>query len=124
MAATLGTRFYTALFGQFVGKDEFGNRYYRTRSIAKHVGRPGKERRWVIYNGIAEPSKIPPSWHGWMHYTTDHIPTDADMQPRYEWEKTHLPNLTGTDLAYRPPGHITRGGKRDKATGDYEAWSP
>ena len=35
-----------------------------------------------------------------------------------------VPNLTGTKAAYRPPGHILKGGQRDKATGDYEAWTP
>ena len=33
-------------------------------------------------------------------------------------------NLTGTGLAYRPPGHLKSGGRREKATGDYEAWKP
>jgi NADH:ubiquinone oxidoreductase subunit len=40
------------------------------------------------------------------------------------WQKDHLPNLTGTAAAYRPPGHILQGGQRDKATGDYEPWVP
>ena len=30
----------------------------------------------------------------------------------------------GTPLAYVPPGHERRGGKRAPATGDYEAWKP
>ncbi len=33
-------------------------------------------------------------------------------------------NLTGTALAYRPPGALERGGKRAAAPGDYQAWSP
>ena len=32
--------------------------------------------------------------------------------------------LTGTDQAYRPPGHTLKGGRRAKATGDYEPWTP
>ena len=27
-------------------------------------------------------------------------------------------------LAYRPPGHEFKGGKRARATGDYEPWTP
>ena len=57
----------------------------------------------MIYNGYAEASKIPPSWHGWMHHTVDVPPTEEDYKPR-EWEKPHLPNLTGTPRAYRPAG--------------------
>ena len=43
---------------------------------------------------------------------------------RRNWQKPHRPNMTGTSEAYRPPGHISSGQKRDAATGDYEAWSP
>jgi len=32
--------------------------------------------------------------------------------------------MTGTVSGYRPPGHALMGGKRRKATGDYEAWTP
>ena len=40
------------------------------------------------------------------------------------WEKAHLPNLTGTIHAYKPQGAISKGGVRQVATGDYEAWKP
>ena len=42
----------------------------------------------------------------------------------YYGQKPHRPNLSGTKFAYFPPGHDRRGGKRDKATGDYESWRP
>lgn len=123
--ATIGTRLYTWLFGEYVGDDSFGNKYYRSKAEeGRHVGLSKKERRWVIYNGLAEPSKVPPYWHSWLHYITDELPTEEDKQAEYEWEKPHQPNFTGTMLAYRPPGHILSGGKREKATGDYEAWDP
>ncbi|MCD6035635.1 MAG: hypothetical protein K0R63_1376 [Rickettsiales bacterium] len=118
--ATLGTLLHTWLHGQSVGKDAYGNRYYQERSGTRLHG---KKRRWVVYKGLAEPSKVPASWHGWLHYTTDEVPGVNDPM-LYAWEKEHLPNLTGTDLAYRPPGHILAEGKREKATGDYEPWKP
>ncbi len=103
-----------------VGRDADGNRYFRAKP------RPGykRERRWVIYNGVAEASKIPAEWHGWMHHQTDVVPDSSTASYRRPWQKPHLPNLTGTDQAYRPPGHLLKGGERDKATGDYEAWTP
>src|SRR6187551_2800364 len=57
---TLGTRFFTWRSGGFVGEDELGNRYYRARG---HVIDPsmGPERRWVVYNGLADLSRVPPS---------------------------------------------------------------
>lgn len=111
---TWGTRFWTWRAGTPVGEDEFGNRYYRQTN---------GDRRWVIYNGEAEASRIPPGWYGWMHRMTDIPPTEDDYRP-HEWEKPHLPNLTGTPAAYRPRGSILTVEQRPEVTGDYDAWSP
>ena len=56
---TFGTQFWTWMYGEFVGEDEFGNRYYRTHG-AKVDKTLGFERRWVIYNGYTEASTVPP----------------------------------------------------------------
>lgn len=102
-----------------MGRDSLGNTYFEA-SPRKGYKRP---RRWVIYNGEAEASRVPPEWHGWLHFQNDEAPT-GDESYRRAWQKPYVPNATGTDLAYRPPGHILEGGKRDKATGDYQAWTP
>jgi NADH:ubiquinone oxidoreductase subunit len=81
------------------------------------------QRRWVLYNGIAEPSMVPPSWHGWLHHTVDTPPTEENYKPR-AWQKPHRPNLTGTPAAHRPTGSTLSQGRRPKATGDYKAWTP
>ncbi len=117
--ATLGTRLYTWLRGESVGEDEFGNRYYRDRGVAE--GR--RRRRWVLYKGRPEASKVPPDWRAWLHRTIDEPPSWSPL-PAKDWEKPHLPNLTGTRAAYLPRGHVLRGGERAVATGDYEAWRP
>jgi NADH:ubiquinone oxidoreductase subunit len=119
---TFGTQLWTWRFGEPVGKDEQGNQYYRTRG-GKIDPALGFERRWVIYNGYAEATRVPPSWHGWLHHTVDIPPTEEAYTPR-EWEKPHLPNLTGTPLAYRPPGSTLASGRRPPATGDYQPWTP
>ncbi len=105
--------------GQTVGQDAFGNTYYRAKPRQGYK----RERRWVMYEGAPEASKVPPEWHGWLHHQTDIVP-DPKESYRREWQKPHRPNMTGTNLAYRPPGHILEGGQRDKATGDYQAWTP
>ena len=105
---------------KFVGKDQAGNKYYKASPRKGYK----RDRRWVIYNGAPEATKIPPEWHGWMHHQMDEAPSEQETSFRRKWQKPHKPNMTGTKLAYRPPGHLLKGGKRDKATGDYEAWSP
>ena len=117
---TWSNRIYTAMRGRLVGTDAEGNKYYVQ---TKGVGPVGKPRRWVIYANGAEASKIPPDWHGWMHYTVDTPPTKETYTPR-PWQKPHQENMTGTPNAYRPSGSILAQGQRPKATGDYTAWKP
>lgn len=110
--ATLNTQLWTWRKGVKVGEDAQGNRFYRTRDDS---------RRWVMFNGEAEASRVDPDWHGWLHRTFDNPPTDAPL-PHKAWEKPHEPNRTGTALAYAPVGSIRRGAPDDRR--DYEAWSP
>jgi len=115
---TLNTRFHTWRHGTEVGRDELGNIYY-----TGGVDSEGRQRRWVIFNGYSEASAIPPGWHGWMHHRTDELPSKEAYTPR-EWQKPHIPNLTGTPGAYRPKGSILGQGERPPVTGDYDAWTP
>jgi NADH:ubiquinone oxidoreductase subunit len=116
---TIGTILFTLLKGRLVGRDGQGNRYFEERG-GKAAGR---RRRWVMYKGAAEASRVPPEWHAWLHRTVDAPPTES-KRPARAWQKPHIPNLTGTTEAWRPPGHEYEGGRRSKATGDYEPWRP
>lgn len=111
--ATAGTMWTTWRSGVLAGTDDQGNKYYHNADSS---------RRWVIYNGLAEPSRVPPEWHHWLHRTGDEIPQGDGR--RYAWEKPHVPNMTGTPYAYRPKGSLYSEAQRPKATGDYEAWTP
>ena len=112
--ATIGTLLFSVRKGRNVGEDALGNRYFEDRD--------GK-KRWVIYNGPNDASRIPPEWHGWMHGTHDGDP-ESFLPPERKWEAEATPNLTGTNAAYRPAGALERGARRAAATGDYQAWSP
>lgn len=109
---TLNTQFWTWRKGVKVGEDGTGNRFYQTRD-----GR----RRWVIYNGETEASRVSAEWHGWLHQTFQDPPTEAPMV-RKIWEKDHQQNLTGTSAAYAPPG--SQRAARTAVRSDYEAWQP
>ncbi|GLQ34361.1 NADH:ubiquinone oxidoreductase subunit NDUFA12 [Amylibacter marinus] len=109
---TLNTRFYTWRHGVAVGEDEQGNAYYESRD--------GK-RRWVIFNGEAEASRVSADWHGWLHHTFDEKPSKKPLKHK-PWEISHSENRTGTATAYTPAGSLrqTHPVSRD----DYEAWQP
>lgn len=117
--ATIGTWLDTLLHGAHVGTDGQGNLYYRgkPKSGAK------MERRWVVYNGANDASRVPAEWHGWLHHSYDELPESHLPAPKI-WEAEYTPNATGTVKAYRPQGSLARRGKRARATGDYEAWTP
>jgi len=118
--ATIGTLLWSKRHGEHVGTDAHGNKYYRS---AKQKTTQGYERRWVIYAGPNDASNVPAEWFGWLHHNFDGLP-ESHLPPPRIWEADFTPNATGTGHAYRPQGALERGGKRARATGDYEAWSP
>ena len=118
--ATIGTLLWSKRHGEHVGTDTYGNKYYRS---AKLKTTQGYERRWIIYAGPNDASNVPAEWFGWLHHNYDGLP-ESHLPPPRIWEADYTPNATGTGHAYRPQGSLERGGKRARATGDYEAWSP
>ena len=100
--ATLNTLFYTRRHGEFVGHDEFGNAYYRSKGGAIDPAL-GFDRRWVIYNGVSEASMTPPGWNGGLHHTVDTPPTEEDYKP-HPWPLPHIGNPTGTRRRFAPTG--------------------
>ncbi|WP_424943932.1 NADH:ubiquinone oxidoreductase subunit NDUFA12 [Aliiroseovarius crassostreae] len=109
---TIGTRLFTWRKGVKVGEDAQGNVFYRNKDDS---------RRWVIYKGEPEASRVSPEWHGWLHHTFDNCPTEAPLD-RKSWEKPHQDNMTGTALAYAPAGSLRQAQPAERR--DYEAWQP
>ncbi|PWG01476.1 NADH:ubiquinone oxidoreductase subunit NDUFA12 [Sphingosinicella humi] len=112
--ATIGTALFSRRHGERVGTDSLGNVYFRAKKGNK---------RWVIYNGPNDASRIPPEWYSWLHHQIDGLPDEA-LPPIRKFEKPSTPNLTGTAHAYLPSGALERGGQRAAASGDYQAWTP
>ena len=102
---TFGTFLKTLLSGKYVGKDEFGNKYYKNKKV----------ERWVIYKSDIEATKITSDWFLWMHHTINDIPTDR--QKKFSWQKSHTQNMSGSDKAYKP----NKISKKIKFK-DYETW--
>ncbi len=117
--ATIGTALFSMRKGKRVGEDHQGNVYYEG-SVVDTNGLP---RRWVIYKGANDASRVPAEWHGWLHHSIEG-PPESHLPPPRIWEAEYTPNQTGTPEAYRPSGAVAAGGRRPMATGDYEAWAP
>lgn len=102
-----GLLLYTKIFGQYVDTDTSNNVYYKTKNSIP-------EKRWVIYNGIYDSSKIPANWHSWLHFMRD-TPPEKDT---HMW----IPNTTGTKFAHK---QITSIEKIPQIALDcYSSWSP
>lgn len=115
--ATFGTMLGLRSMKQ-VGEDYYGNLYYEGGK-----GVDGYPRRWVIFKGSNDASRVAPEWFSWLHKQLDDVP-DRSMPPAHAWQKQGMANMTGTPHAYRPPGALEKGGERAQAAGDYEAWTP
>lgn len=89
-----------------IGTDEFGNEYYEKKN----------RKRFVLYKGSAEATKIPAEWHIWMHYLINIPPININTN-KFSWQKIHLPNLTGTKNAYHP-----NNSKSNVSQNHYEPW--
>jgi len=115
----LGTKIYTVIFGNHVGSDEFGNKYYSNLKDFSDL----KAKRWVIFKGEIEATKIPPHWHSWLHKSIDIPP--LDYKHKFHWQKNHKPNMTGTKKAYFPSSYpLSKSYESDKMKSDYESWNP
>ena len=101
---TLGTRIHTMFRGKLVGEDKYKNKYYEDKN--------GK--RWVIYSGEIETTKIPQEWYSWIHYTKNKIENNHDLK-RFSWQKDHQPNQTGTEKAYIPNKNKNASSKKYKS---------
>ncbi len=102
---TLGTFLKTLFSGKFVGKDEFGNKYYKNK----------RDERWVVYSKEIEATKITSDWYLWIHHTIDKIPLKDDK--KYSWQKAHVENKTGTTESYKPTKI-----KKNNVSKKYETW--
>ena len=107
---TLGTFIYTLFFGKYVGKDDLGNKYYENKR---------KQRRWVIYSGEINASKITADWYSWIHHISNTTPEEKKLE-KFSLQKPHEENKTGTDKAYKP-NKIT---KKEKSFKKYDSWKP
>jgi NADH:ubiquinone oxidoreductase subunit len=112
---TWGTRLFTWRNGEEVGRDESGNIYFQHKKDPR--------RRWVVYSGDNDGSRVPPAWGLWLRSTIDGLPDEA-LPPVRKWQKKPQPNMTGTMAAFRPDGALGSGKSRPASTGDYQPWTP
>ena len=87
---TFGTFLKTLFYGKYVGSDQFGNKYYKSK----------KDERWVIYGKEIEATKLLPT--GFFGYIIPLMKYHRRHLKKYSWQKNHIQNLSGTKEAYKP----------------------
>ena len=61
---------YIVIFRKKIGVDN-----YETNISKKNLQKNNfRQRRFVIYKGNVEASKIPQEWNAWLHHITNEIP--------------------------------------------------
>ena len=73
-------KIYCLFFAKNVGKDEYGNSYYTKKNLSRKNNY--RERRFVLYKGIVEASKVPQEWNAWLHHATEPPPSN---QKKFSW---------------------------------------
>ena len=104
---TFGTYLKTLFFGKYVGKDEFGNKYYKNKN----------DDRWVVYSKSVEATKITTEWYLWMHHTLKQYSRRKKRKKNIFGKKNTKRNQTGTNNRYKPV-KIKKNEKQKK----YETW--
>ena len=102
---TFGTLLKTLFYGKYVGSDQYGNKYYKSKD----------DDRWVIYTKKIEATKITNDWYLWMHHTVDDAP--SSKIEKFTWQKKHLENQTGTNNRFKPVKISKKNSKKK-----YETW--
>ena len=109
-------KLFCLFFANKVGVDDYGNTYYFKKNNSPKNNY--RDRRFVIYNGVVEASKIPQEWNAWLHHMTNELPKSSSKKPK--WVKPHIPNLTGTPYAYEYKDKKNL----KKIKNIYSIWSP
>ncbi|XP_021752091.1 probable NADH dehydrogenase [ubiquinone] 1 alpha subcomplex subunit 12 [Chenopodium quinoa] len=108
------------LGAKVVGVDQYGNKYYENMNV--QYGR----HRWVEYasKNRYNASQVPPEWHGWLHYITDHTGDEILMLKPSRYAIDHKENFTGEgdEKIYHSKGHTLNPGQRDWTR--YQSWQP
>ncbi|CAK7340108.1 unnamed protein product [Dovyalis caffra] len=85
-----------------------------------------RRHRWVEYaeKSRYNASQVPPEWHGWLHYITDHTGDELLMLKPKRYGVDHKENLSGEgeEYIYHSKGHALNPGQKDWTR--YQSWEP
>jgi len=93
-------RIYLFFCGTKIGIDQYGNQYFEV----KRTDSFGRKKRFCLYNGTPEASKISPEWHLFMHYQIEAKDVKTNYK-QHKWQKPFVPDITLSDAKYLPKNH-------------------
>jgi len=106
---TVGTNIFTLINGIYVGSDDRGNKYFKSKKDLK---------RWVHYHKECDASSISPEWHGWIHGKVNTPPSSTILDKSLKYDLPNK-NMTGTIEAYHPQKY-----EKNLKIKDYTSWKP
>ena len=114
MINNLPTFFYSIFFGKKVGVDSFGNKFF--------IHKKNSNKRWVLYSKQLDPTAISVEWQLWLNKNTVDIP-EKNVKSLF-WQKTRLPNQTGSKKAYHPKNKEYNKQKKHSSNSEDKIWRP
>jgi NADH:ubiquinone oxidoreductase subunit len=94
-------KIYLTFFATKVGEDEYGNQFFEL----KRLDYLGRKKRYCLYKGVVEASKISPEWHPFMHYQIEAKDVKKHFR-EYKWQKPALPDTTLSAYKFLPKNHM------------------
>ncbi len=94
-------KIYLKFFATKVGEDEYGNEFFELKTT-DYLGR---KKRYCLYRGVVEASKISPEWHPFMHYQIEARDVKSTYK-QYKWQKPFVPDTTLSSNKYLPKSHL------------------
>lgn len=94
-------KIYLKLFATKVGEDEYGNQFFEL----KRTDYLGRKKRYCLYKGYVEASKISPEWHPFMHYQIAAKDVKTTYK-QYKWQKPAIPDTTLSNYKFLPKNHM------------------
>ena len=91
----LVSRFFGTQYKELVGRDKYGNLYYKVYNSGPNYKRVALNKS----EAYQQPADVPPAWQAWMNGQRENVPTEQDC----ETTQHNRPPISMTESHPLPP---------------------